>query len=82
MSQNIFDIRSTQVLRETAQALQEARKMARSIETVCSSLYPLATPETGKKLSEIEEHAMTIAREFGLLYNKIAKDAFGGADGR
>lgn len=82
MSQNVFEIKSTQVLRETAQALQEGRKMARSVETVCSSLRPLATPDTGTKLDEIEEAAMKIAREFGILYNKIAKDAFGGADGQ
>ena len=78
MSQSVFDIKSINILRETAQALQEAKKMARSIENVCSSLRPLASQDIVPRLDAVEEKAMEIAREFGRLYNLIAKEAFGG----
>lgn len=63
--------------REVAQTLQEARKMARSIENTAGSLQPLAEEQELLQLEHIEKLAKQISQELTGLYNSIARRAFG-----
>jgi len=63
--------------RETAQSLQEGRKMARSIETMALSLMPLCSDEENKELDLIRHAAIEIAAKMSGLYGGIAARAFG-----
>jgi hypothetical protein len=63
--------------REVAQTLQEARKMARSIENTASSLEPLADGQVRELLMQIVRDAQSIAIDLAHLYNDIAPQAFG-----
>jgi hypothetical protein len=68
---------SKDMKREVAQTLQEARKMARSIDNTASSLIPLTDDEERETLSEIMTQAMVMAGKLTELYNGIALAAFG-----
>jgi membrane associated rhomboid family serine protease len=68
---------SQDMKREVAQTLQEARKMARSIDNTASSLIPLADDEERETLSEIMTASMVMAGKLTELYNGIALSAFG-----
>lgn len=63
--------------REVAQTLQEARKMARSIENTVLSLEPLADEDTLLHLEAAATRAAEITGHLSSLYNEIAKAAFG-----
>lgn len=63
--------------REVAQTLQEARKMARSIDNTASSLMPLTSDDERAQLDIIVEAAQDISRRLSVLYNGIALRAFG-----
>jgi len=65
------------LLEGTMQALLEARKSARAVETVADSLMPLANEETVKKLEEVRESAAKMAYTLQSIYNRNAKEAFG-----
>lgn len=65
------------MMREIAQTLQEARKMARSIENTAGSLLPLTDESEHVALSAVVEHSRHIAGELTDLYNGIARQAFG-----
>ena len=66
-----------QMYRETAQSLQEGRKMARSIETLALSLMPLCDNEENDQLDLVRESAIAIAIRLSGLYGGIAARAFG-----
>lgn len=68
--------------REVAQTLQEARKMARSIDNTAASLAPLTTEVERQQLSQISSKAQEIALMITDLYNGIAPQAFGPESGK
>ena len=65
------------MMREVAQTLQEARKMARSIENTVSSLEPLTDGREEELLKQIVRDAQSITIDLAHLYNDIALQAFG-----
>lgn len=65
------------MMREIAQTLQEARKMARSIDNAASSLMPLSDGEQRVLLDQIVAASQGIARDLSVLYNGVAPRAFG-----
>lgn len=65
------------MLKETAQALQEGRKLARGVENLSLSLEPLAEGDIQRQLERITEISREQIALLTGLYNSIARSAFG-----
>lgn len=66
--------------REVAQTLQEARKSARAVETVATSLAPLSDGSELSDLKVLEQMGIDAAKILMKLYNGVAVRAFGGQE--
>jgi len=63
---------------EAVQSLQEARRLARSLEATVDSLIPVVeSTEAAAQLEEIREMAMKASEVLRRLYNRNAKETFG-----
>lgn len=75
MAQKVFAV-SQGTLKEIAQSLLEAKKMARSLENVASSLSILADDLTVKEdLAEVETTSAALANTLNNIYKLIAREA-------
>lgn len=62
-------------LREIAQSVLEAKKMARSLENISDTFKPLANDDAMKLLEELRVHAVAATDCCNQIYNAIAREA-------
>ena len=62
--------------KEIAQALLTAKSAARSIDSSCQALVPLASKVTAAELGVIADTARGLAEQLAGIYSKIAAHAF------
>lgn len=61
---------------EVAQALLSAKSAARSVDSGCQALVPLANKATADELRAIASSAKNLSEQLAEIYNQIAATAF------